>query len=394
MVKSLCVVRKPFDEKEAMEKNCAVKPNRRIKSPQPILICGASLRCQKMSNLRKCNGSVDRCDTEEVHIMNQVNEVVSSPRIIEVENGTNGVEEDLMNTSSFIPHILVLAVKDTKRKSVKSKEKRIVHRVSSLTNNNVPSLGSLTMNHDFGLLDPMFEDPDVQIVGVTPGPSVSTPGDDNTSKSVSDAEKSETKLSSSQSEITISTSSAGKQSTKVKAGTILQYIELPQVLQRSDLEVGFIVPTLDKLHVIVIVIPKKQFQSVICNSVPCTGARSGGALLLYRYKFIDEYASLEEKPVLCKLIDSMDDAVTSITVLPSDVCDPQEEEEDGHLQVPNSMYSKSCEGLVVVTRSCGKFWLMNVCDLGILAEVCPPENDRFISTTYCSGNSYTPCNNL
>lgn len=400
-VKSLCVVRKPFDEKAAAEKCSSSKSSKRIRSPQPTLICGASLRCQKLSPLQEGNGSLEPTDnkTEEVQIMNQVNEVVScdsSPRIIENENGIEGLEEHLVNTSSFIPHLLVLAVKDTKRRSVKSKEKRIVHRVSTLSNNNVPSLGSLTMNHDFGLLDPMFEDPDVQIVGVTPGPSVSTPGEEHTiSKSVSDAElsKSETKLTTSLSESAISNSSSSKPSTKVKAGTILQYIELPKDLQRGDLEVGFIVPTLDKQHVIVIVIPKKQFKSVISNCVPCDGVTDlppiGGAILLYRYKFIEEYAVLEEKPVLFKSIDRVDDALTSVVALPSDVCDPQEEEDDGHLQVPNSLYSKSCDvqGLIVVTLACGKFWLMNVSDLVVLAEVCPPENDRFVSTTYCSGNT-------
>jgi hypothetical protein len=105
---------------------------------------------------------------------------------------------------------------------------------------------------------------------------------------------------------------------------------------------------------------------------------------------------LEDVPVMVKSIDKLDNAITSVLILPSDVCDLQEEEDEGNSseissQVPNSRTgsSKLCDvhGLIVVTLSSGKFWLMNVCDFKVLAEVLPPENDQFISSTYCSGKS-------
>ncbi|XP_076097651.1 dual E2 ubiquitin-conjugating enzyme/E3 ubiquitin-protein ligase BIRC6-like isoform X3 [Mytilus galloprovincialis] len=398
-VKSVCVLRKPFDEKALIEKSNASKSNKKWRSPQPTLLCGASLRCQKLtplSNNEGINGSLDS-KTEEVQIMNQVNEVVScnsSSRIIE-EDENSSCEDELVNTASFIPHLLMLAVKETKRKSIKSKDKRIIHRVSSMTNNNVPSLGSLTMSQDFSLLEPMFEtDPDVQIVGVTPGPSISSPNEDQIIGSSFETSRSDVKITRSHSESAIGNSSSGKVSSKVKAGTILQYIELPKEYQRSDLEVGSIVPTLDRQHVIVMVIPKSK--SVISDCVSCNGRTestldlfsAGGCMLLYRYKFGDEYAVLEERPVFVKSIDSLDNAVTNVLVLPSDVCESSEEEDEGGIHVPNSqLYSKSCDvqGLIVVTLASGKFWLMNVCDFVVLAEVLPPENDKFISSTYCSG---------
>lgn len=395
------MLRKPFDEKALIEKSNASKSNKKWRSPQPTLLCGASLRCQKLtplSNNEGINGSLDS-KTEEVQIMNQVNEVVScnsSSRIIE-EDENSSCEDELVNTASFIPHLLMLAVKETKRKSIKSKDKRIIHRVSSMTNNNVPSLGSLTMSQDFSLLEPMFEtDPDVQIVGVTPGPSISSPNEDQIIGSSFETSRSDVKITRSHSESAIGNSSSGKVSSKVKAGTILQYIELPKEYQRSDLEVGSIVPTLDRQHVIVMVIPKSK--SVISDCVSCNGRTestldlfsAGGCMLLYRYKFGDEYAVLEERPVFVKSIDSLDNAVTNVLVLPSDVCDSSEEEDEGGIHVPNSqLYSKSCDvqGLIVVTLASGKFWLMNVCDFVVLAEVLPPENDKFISSTYCSGKS-------
>lgn len=409
-MKSLCIIRKPFDEKVLTEKSNTSKSNKKWRPPQPTLLCGASLRCQKLSPLSNSDVINGISDTkEEVQIMNQVNEVVScdsSPRIIE-EDEDSMCEDELTNTTSFVPHLLVLIVKDSKRKSVKCKDKRVIHRISS-TNNNVPSLGSLTMNHDFGLLDPMFEiDPDVQIVGVTPGPSVSSPTEETVgvSKSPIDIEtlKSDTKVTSSQNDSAMTNTISSVISKTMKAGTILQCVELPKEYQREDLEISAIVPTLDKQHVIVSVIPRKQSKCVISNCVTCNGNTEstmdipGGCLLLYRYKFDDgEYALLEDVPVMVKSIDKLDNAITSVLILPSDVCDLQEEEDEGNSseissQVPNSRTgsSKSCDvhGLIVVTLSSGKFWLMNVCDFKVLAEVLPPENDQFISSTYCSGKS-------
>jgi hypothetical protein len=110
-VKSLCIIRKPFDEKVLTEKSNTSKSNKKWRPPQPTLLCGASLRCQKLSPLSNSDVINGISDTkEEVQIMNQVNEVVScdsSPRIIE-EDEDSMCEDELTNTTSFVPHLLVL----------------------------------------------------------------------------------------------------------------------------------------------------------------------------------------------------------------------------------------------------------------------------------------------
>jgi hypothetical protein len=218
------------------------------------------------------------------------------------------------------------------------------------------------MNHDFGLLDPMFEiDPDVQIVGVTPGPSVSSPTEETVgvSKSPIDIEtlKSDTKVTSSQNDSAMTNTISSVISKTMKAG-------LYNNKQPPD----------DGMSIVDSVLPLQVTQFDITDFDCFLGMTDTITCCLSKVGTIAEISRSSR----------------------SDVCDLQEEEDEGNSseissQVPNSRTgsSKSCDvhGLIVVTLSSGKFWLMNVCDFKVLAEVLPPENDQFISSTYCSGKS-------
>ncbi|OWF45700.1 baculoviral IAP repeat-containing protein 6-like isoform X2 [Mizuhopecten yessoensis] len=463
-VKSLCVLRKPNPEKWSSSKeNCSgssgTKSKRKSRSyPQPTVVCGASLR---RTNLTLSNKEVQNTDiTTEVQLMNEVNEVVScdsNPRIIEdedLEDEDEGCQDELLNSTEFVPHILLLAVKDDSRKSSKHKEKESKKVSSSLSTSelsyvNVPVLGSgdhvTVSSSNWAQLDPMFDpdpDPDVQITGITPGPSTNFTGTINVSTSDSspiivkehngptEPEQGKSDNTRKTEEVTVKNTSV---TLKLRAGAVLQCVELPENLRSDNFEISHIIPTLDGQHLIVVVKPSTRHwnvaasaenNAVISNSItnncdePQTASEDlsspssvsdmdidlpkdnegdgdcqGGCILVYSFTYGNEYAVLDESPVIVKCIDRLDQGVKHVLVLPHDVCDLQEDDDDCAMygqvgQVPNSVSNRSSvdiHGQIAVTLVSGKVWLLNLCDLSRVAEVTPPSGDTFVSSTYCTG---------
>ncbi|XP_062579414.1 baculoviral IAP repeat-containing protein 6-like [Saccostrea cucullata] len=439
LVKSMCIVRKPVTEKSSTEKSNGAKISKAKKKsrskPHPTLFCGVSLRRTRMSLPLEQNNV--ECETEEVELMNKVNEVVSSdsPQIISSEEESfcgegELVDNELLQSTVFIPYLLVLALRDDVRKGMKQKEKeqkRMLPSSASLNNlNAVPNLGSISMmNHDFSLMDPMFDsDPDM-LIGVTPGPvSLTSEGPSiGMSNSVPDAKVP-----------TVSKPSGSSRHTKT--GSVLQCVELPQRLQSDRFKVSTISPILDGQHILVVVSPadrlsksstKSKSVSVISDSSPTieasgscdeclpvnvnNGSNSiansseniselsssldqclGGCVLLYKYKFSEDYAQLEETPVVTKYLEQAELSVTSVIVLPQEFSEYQEREEES--PGPESLATNSAStqmayhvpGQAVVTLSNGKLWLLNLNDLSVVAEISPPEpEEKFVSAAYCTG---------
>lgn len=443
LVKSMCIVRKPMLEKSPADKSAGIKISKAKKKsrskPHPTLFCGVSLRRTKISQPTEQNNV--ECETEEVELMNKVNEVVSSdsPQIISSEEQSFSSEDDLVDnellqSTVFIPYLLVLSLRDDHRKGNKHKEKeqkRMLPSSTSLNNlNAVPNLGSISMmNHDFGLIDPMFDsdpDPSDMLIGVTPGPvsltsEISTAGSSN---SVVDAK--------------VPTVTKPSSSRHTKTGSVLQCVELPDRVQSDRFKISAISPTLDGQHILVVVSPtdrcsksstKSKSISVITDSSPsieasgqfdeCVTANSsstsvvvcsesisetssspeqclGGCILLYRYKFGEEYARVEEMPVVAKYLDQVELSITSVIVLPQEFSECQEREEDGQGSdslVTNSVstqVSHNIPGQAAVTLSNGKLWLLSLNDLSMVAEIAPPEpQERFVSAAYCTGDIYS-----
>jgi hypothetical protein len=446
LVKSMCIVRKPMLEKSPADKSAGIKTSKAKKKsrskPHPTLFCGVSLRRTKISQSMEQNNV--ECETEEVELMNKVNEVVSNdlPQIISSEeeevsfsSQEDLVDDELLQSTVFIPYLLVLSLRDDHRKGNKHKEKeqkRVLPSSTSLNNlNAVPNLGSISMmNHDFALIDPMFDsdpDPSDMLIGVTPGPvsltsEISTAGSSN---SVVDAK--------------VPTVTKPSSSRQTKTGSVLQCVELPDRVQSDRFKISAISPTLDGQHILVVVSPtdrcsksstKSKSISVITDSSPsiessgqcdeCVTANSssssivvcsenpsdssspspdqchGGCILLYRYKFGEEYACVEEIPVVTKYLDQAELSVTSVIVLPQEFSEYQEREEDGQgsdslaTNSVSTQVSHNIPGQAAVTLSNGKLWLLNLNDLSMVAEIAPPEpQERFVSAAYCTGNIYT-----
>ena len=263
IVSSMCIVEKEEAETPtpSSHKQKDSASSKAVKSPvQPSLICGVSLRRTKFPLNCEDKGGGNDLRTEEVQIMNKVNEVVSgesSPQIItnteESFEAGSGSATDYIESTLFTPYILVVAGREDIKKLSKTVSTDSLK--PSASTSNVPSLG--TLNQDWSLLDHMYmydSDPDCQIVKVTPPPgtlSASSPTEGtSTSKQENKQENSEEGNqpgnSSSESAIKVSSNCP-------KSGAVLQCVELPEVLQSENLQVKCIAPTLDRQHIVVVV---------------------------------------------------------------------------------------------------------------------------------------------
>ena len=263
IVSSMCIVEKEETETptpSSHKQKDSSSSNKSVKPPvQPSLICGVSLRRTKFPLNCEDKGGGNDIRTEEVQLMNKVNEVVSgesSPQIItNTESSTSTT--DYIESTQFTPYILVVSGREEVKKMSKTVSTDSLK--PSASTSNVPTLGSLnpSLNPDWSLLDHMYmydSDPDCQIVKVTPPPgtlSASSPTEGTSTA------KPETKQENSEEGNEPGNSSA-ESAIKVpyncpKTGAVLQCVELPEVLQSENLKVKCIAPTLDRQHIVVVV---------------------------------------------------------------------------------------------------------------------------------------------
>ncbi|KAK3576772.1 hypothetical protein CHS0354_014586 [Potamilus streckersoni] len=439
VVSSLCLVEKLVTQSSrtstVQHNQQGAKQDNVATTPQPTLICGVSLRKSKLS----INSEAPRYDAEgsrttDVQLMNKVNEVVSGDHslqiIISSENSDKckcSPEEEILNATSFLPYILVTSVCEDNKKLTKLASTDSLKPVVS-TSNIVPTLGALTMNQDWDLLDQMYysdPDPDVQIIGFTPGPSsVSTSGPTEAKFSLEGGyEESQGKTSSVDGAIR-------KVNSIPSSGTILQCVELPEAFHFKDMEVRQILPTPDGHHILVIVSNQildssHSLVSVISDSsqtseegyttccensasaenasvdssskTNCNSSKWGG-ILCYRLEFDSDchYASINESPLAVYRFESADSVQTAV-LLPQDISDQSEDEltdlvegetnqglEVSRKPVGSDSFSE-LQGLIAVIFSSGKLSVFTVNNFSLLAEISPPEEDRFTGVTYCSG---------
>ena len=487
-VKSLCVLRKPVAEQQISKENNGTKTKQKCRLyPQPSLVCGVSLRKTNLSNMDIDNMTVD--EKSEVQIMNKVNEVVSGeepPRIIPADDVELDDEEDyfschdeMLQATTFVPHILLLAAQDDTRTSSKNKDKDKIqtadlptHISSNVSYINVPSMGMGGSKHGLmANMDPMLDsdldmDADVQIVGVTPGfmngahnGTINISSVDGTPMppDLKETSSSISFKSTTSNVVTEETQPKQALSGKVRAGSVLQCVELPLELQLDAFCISCISPTLDGHHLVVVVSPSTDLvvspstdhcsfsKSNNVISQPCSmdiGSDSSadidsnapsqsqsqvfdtriepeqkqsnitssdtvdtqennvfGCLLVYSYRYDEEYAVIDEKPIVVRYINSPEHVIRDILVLPHDVCDYHDEDEDHHLvkHVDNDLSStvpKSSEsnklvpninGQIATTLVNGTIWILNLCDFNRVGEITPPPGDLFVSATYCIG---------
>lgn len=376
-------------------------PSKAKKRPiQPSVICGVSLRCPKIRS-----NSEDA--QPDVQLMNCVNKSVSgevSPHIISDSTAVSplvcGESDILESTTSFIPYLLVVSVKEDMRKISKQPSMDSL-KPSTSSNNIVPNLSSMSMNQpDWSLLDQMYDlVSDVQVVKVTPGQnalSTSSPTE-GLSKTDEMCEK------SSESSQTVSgMDSAIKRLSSPKAGSVLQCVELPSNLQNEHLEVTSITPTLDKQHLVVVLSPRNLCSSPSSNtslgvadssqvttdcssqSIEILGSdnssqesskksiktsdssdnseinsntntspveksnsgnkQSHGCVLVYKYTHDcdSHYACVDETPVCVRYTQESELGVRSVFVLPAEISD-QIEEEEGIACSEDTYFPNTCQ---------------------------------------------------
>ena len=207
------------------------------------------------------------------------------------------------------------------------------------------------------------------------------------------------------------------------SGQVIQCIKFPEFVSREHY-VKCIVPSEDGKYVIVVLSPRVLLQASHDSSpvqFPLDSGEglddklpdakdglnegkgkaaqnrsetaAGGCILVYRLKCQDQVIMLDEQPIKTLQIKSVDDAVTSILPLPLEVSVILDEEEPANQQLRDSRGLTNDEdryipGQISVTTWMGSIRIINLDDMRLLAEVSPEEDDRYVTLTFCSGNTF------
>ena len=153
-----------------------------------------------------------------------------------------------------------------------------------------------------------------------------------------------------------------------------------------------------------------------------TRASTGGCLLIYKANVEKgRMVLLHEKPVVTRVLDSINDGIMSVLLLPRDIAQGQGDEVDAQRpdlltslqQQPsaaaagadlisaaaasectsNSGNSSSSndllDGYIAVTTYSGSVNVIRISDCKVLLTIPPPEGDKFVSLTYCTGKKWS-----
>ena len=207
-----------------------------------------------------------------------------------------------------------------------------------------------------------------------------------------------------------------KESPTKVGGAVTQCIELPPLFQRPHIEVSSIVPCVDSQHVIVVLSTKLDFlngsnSTHLIDSVdsPCSSNTNtssnrtnlnnlanssecycGGGLLVYNVTSEAGRLVFGATPVLSYPVSSPGDVITSTLLLPLELEDRFEEDSDLRSHGPQapSDGDSGIPGHIVVTLASGGINILRLGDLSVVGKISPVEGEKFLSVTYCSGESY------
>ncbi|GAB1609836.1 baculoviral IAP repeat-containing protein 6-like isoform X2 [Argonauta hians] len=405
---------------------CNVYPSTKYLS-QPSLVCGVSLRktqpsCNVLHHESELNA--DFSVKPDVQFMNKVNEVVSSdtlpPKIIpDLLDDCDNVT--LLDRMVFLPFIIVVAIWHEKPSSVKIQDNNSKPTTSG-NELSVPTLGSIAMTQDWGVLDPMFDSlPDTEALLVEDGPGSKplvnmTNTLDNLDTKMSNSNSSMSDLS--EANKSPSMDNLFKQTQPLLPnGHILQCVELPRNLQSETLKISSINLTNDGLYVIVVLSPinicdnypividnknlskanspnspNTQGHSVeTASNLPSTNSISQladspacGTILIYRLNFDNDHVRIEETPVNSLLIPSVLESVVNLAVIPNEFMGQAEDEDSTAI---DNHHSRSSEprGLFGTILFNGNIKLWDLSTLTSVAQIEPEEGDKFTSLTCCAG---------
>ena len=114
------------------------------------------------------------------------------------------------------------------------------------------------------------------------------------------------------------------------------------------------------------------------------GSGAGGCLIVY------DAAPLQDTPCHTYVIDSIEDTITSVLMLPKEISQSMEEEDlSGNVGATTSDWGtgerEAIDGQIVVTTHRGDIKIIQLSDCKVLATIPAPDRDKFVSVTYCTG---------
>ena len=412
---------------------------------QQSLVVGASIR----KSPPVCFGltSAQARGDSEVQALNRVNQAISedvSPQIIAddvMESSWNGSNSPL-TSPDFVPYLLVYDISNSSTSSNSNNTTsgaatsgNVWKKKNATENQSGLYMGKTILNTVQYIPQPMDSDDDldVQIVGIVPPAGDLVVGKVGTSQAVPVPA-----LVPSQGKSTGPTfgtvSSSGSQSRTrgsidsgvahvsrpaSKEGQVVQCLSLPSHIG-SDYCVNFLVPYPSGKYIAAVLSPKiindadmdsameenvKSDTDSVANDTPTeetveTTAREtskspnydepahGGYILIYRVTSESGVILLEETPVKTMALNKQEHAVISVSMLTSDVAQVQDDEDsgiqeavDGQLGLEMGACDIDC--YMVLTTHGGQVRIVNTSK--VLVTITPPEGDKFVSTTYCSG---------
>ena len=405
--------------------------------PSPCLVSGVTIRRSAMTNYQVSPVSDDAHSKEEV--LNQVNQALNEGTLSEIISPGSSTNDDEAppgdSGNPFVPYLLVHDITGSRSVSRKSSSK------DCGTGKDAAPMPAGYHGHKTGgalyqaiqqaypqyMLD-VEDEPDVQIIGVTPPLLASSDPDSSTSSA-------ETSLPLTDlgnpppppnvSLMPVGGSTGGEAMSKQdfadggtryvgmdgltqwsvgKPGHVVQCIELPRDYVTSSHYVSAIVPTLDGRHVVVAVSPKCVNAKI--NVISRHGMRDaagissdgestappGGCVLLYRVVSEGSVVHLDDAPVRMCTVDTLDDAVTTVVMLPPEIVqtseDDDEDDDDRALTVSDDDTLAGCgyaHGQFAMTTHKGDVKILDLCDFKTIARIVAPDERVFVSTTYCIG---------
>ena len=407
----------------------------------PCLVTGVAIRRNTLTlndvHIMSSSSTKSSEDTKiEVQAMNQVNQAISDdPQLISdiaADISASASSSGVQKVNPFVPYLLVHDISNLKSGSAREWKSR------SGTAKDLPMMGKYQsmVSHEQEISS-ADEDPDVQIIGVTPPPggknlpkfgimpNLIPSKDTDESQPMDNGKKSSTPSMSSLAKWTLH-----------KEGRVVQCLELPKQVG-YDQYVSSITPTLDGHYVVVVTQPRNLNQKldILCGNNLCSKATTGpntkqseaavgasvsegaaadveaqasfgGCILVYKLVTFSDMVVLEEKPCRTCVIDDIGDAVINLLMLPTEVAQAAEEEEEdgGRADTPTPPLAQTVDacvvdedgapdlnGYVAVTTNCGSIKILQLADFKVVARIQAPEDDKFVSSTYCTGELLILC---
>ena len=355
-----------------------------LNSSQPFIISGVAIRRNMITTEEAASMFGRKADHgSEVFTLNQVNQALTedlSPHIID-EPVSSHQQESAPNP--FVSYLLVHDIRKSCRTGGASK-----HLISANTNN--PALlGSKAFQECYHLpqiLEISEEDPLSSVNNITSNSTIANiPIVLATPQATSSTTVTKPKCKPADNGYTLTNLKYNRN------GQVTQCIDLPASVTTNQM-ISCIVPTLDNTYVVVITTPKEDLTTVsaddVAESSEVEGACSSnsysdvcGCLLVYQVvNSQTEFVTLKETPVVTYEARDILNTVKSVIFLPRDITNLLDEEEE---KVTAVSYGLDLHMAAIMYS--GELSIIRLSDLKFLSQISPPEGDKFVSVTFCSG---------